>query len=394
MAQRERNYAVRSQLARPTGNEALTNHGHRPVLARVSGRISGGSNQDAGSEPLSWVEPEIACKCPKCAGVRLATPLGVMLPLKRFQPEPVQTTSTAPANTDPERALHSLAHRASQVVLDANLGASDLHAAFETLRDVTLAAKGAVSNCARERGSPAIDDAARVASLGLAEASHTLERMGSFSDGLATLRDARQKVYLSIMTVRQTRARVDSLRPPLWTALVPSRSARAALASVRAAFFGERGVEPEEEAWQLFVVASEFDSIRCQPWFGELSSGPRRRMNELTALLSAPTKAEHARERLKRALRILDDTIGELSCHPDQRFGDERMLLTLVHELSERRSEGNLHDSVCALLRSLRGFDRDLDELGALLEDGACPPWALLLQRATDLLAQHFSRTR
>lgn len=317
-----------------------------------------------------------------------------MLPLKRFQPEPVQTSSTAPANTDTERVLHSLAQRASQVVLDANLGASDLHAAFETLRDVTLAAKGAVSSCTRERAGAAIEDAARVASLGLAEASHTLEAIGSLSDDLSKLRNARQKVYLSIMTVRQTRARVDSLHPPLWTALVPSRSARAALASVRAAFVNVKGVEPEEEAWQLFVVASEFDSIRCQAWFGELSSGPRRRLNELAKLLSAPAPVGHARERLNRALRVLDDTISELSCHPDQRYGDERMLQTLVRDLSERRSDGNLHDSVCALLRSLRGFDRDLDELGALLEEGACPPWALLLQRATDLLAQHFRATR
>lgn len=53
MAQRERNYSVRSQLSHPTDKEELATRQTDQVVAQVSGPISVGSNQDAGSGPLS-----------------------------------------------------------------------------------------------------------------------------------------------------------------------------------------------------------------------------------------------------------------------------------------------------------------------------------------------------
>lgn len=318
-----------------------------------------------------------------------------MLSLKKFQPEPVRAPA-ASMSAGSEHVLENLAQRTSQVGLGAELSEEGLRAAREALRKVAHAASDAVSTYARDHAGAAIEDAARVAALGLAEASAQLASLETpRADELSVLRDARHKVYLSIMTLRQTRARVDSVHPPLWSALVPSRGARAALASVRAAFPGASGGEHVEDAFQLFVVASEFESVRCQPCFGDLSSSAARRLSELAATLSAPvTLSESPHERLCRSRQMLDDAITELGCASEQRFGDEQMLETLVHELSERRSDGKLHDRVAATLRALRGLDRDLDELGMLLEDGACPPWALLLQRATDLLAQHFRANR
>lgn len=311
-----------------------------------------------------------------------------MVPFKKFQPE-LARTPAASVDVTPEQLLETLVQRTSRVSLGPELTTDALRRARETLRGLAQAATDVVTAYAAEQSGAAIEDAARVAALGLAEASEKLDEHAA--DELSSLRQARHKVYLSIMTLRQTRARVDSVHPPLWAALAPSRGARAALASVRAAFIPASSEDEAESAFQRFVVASELDRVRCRSCFGDLSPRMTRRLADLAATLNdGLASGERPSERLTRAERLLDEMLAELGCQPEQRLGDEQMLEALVHELSERRGDGKLHESVSATLRSLRGFDRDLDELALLVEAGACPPWALLLQRATDLLTQNF----
>jgi hypothetical protein len=267
-------------------------------------------------------------------------------------------------------------------------------------RDVHAAAEQALGACLRQVAAiileveafnlaPVVGDACRVARLGVYEAASALEQWRGLAGGDDSLRLARRKLYLALMTIRHTLRRVETHSTPLWRTLAPALAARNALASFRDMLAPPAcGVELE---WRLAVAQGELGLLLADPSLTTLGNHLQGALSHFAGALREEGAADAELERVRL---VVDDALAEANERPELRAIDERVLRELMTELTRGRGgEDNLRVNTERLLRAVWGLDAELDRVIAEFENEPLLPWSLVLATVAEVQGDRFSTT-
>jgi hypothetical protein len=241
-----------------------------------------------------------------------------------------------------------------------------------------------------ERRSPACTHACEVARLGLAEARSVLETHRD-APSVGLLRELRGKIYVSLMTVRYTLVGEQVERAPFWRTLMPTLSARVALADMRDSIRNLLPLQSGDLTWSSFVARSELRLLLTQPALSALAPSSRDFLSGALAGLKEVRDDDIRFERaLELAMRGLGLALAELNAHEELRRNDEQALRQLLSFVLGDRNRRELGDSVRGLLLALRGLDSELDAVSAPGDAALVLPWSHVHARASELLSTQF----